>query len=133
MSLLEVPTSWAVDERGWSRKRAAFVLGVIAFVIGIPSALANGAVPWLTNLPVVGTDFLTFLFTLFGQYSLVIGALLISLFVGWVWGVQAAGEEVRENDGKFPLGRVWSFLIRFICPVAITAILLNLVWGLLGL
>ena len=133
VSLLEVPTSWAVDERGWSRKRAAFVLGVIAFVIGIPSALANGAVPWLTNLPVVGTDFLTFLFTLFGQYSLVIGALLISLFVGWVWGVQAAGEEVRENDGKFPLGRVWSFLIRFICPVAITAILLNLVWGLLGL
>ena len=132
VSLLEVPTSWAVDERGWSRKRAALMLGVIAFLLGIPSALANGAVPWLTNLPGVGTDFLTFLFTVFGQYSLVIGALLISLFVGWVWGVQGAGEEVRENDGKFPLGRLWAFLIRFICPIAITAILLNLVWGLVG-
>jgi len=132
VSLLEVPTSWAVDERGWSRKRAAVMLGVMAFLLGIPSALANGAVPWLTNLPGVGTDFLTFLFTLFGQYSLVIGALLISLFVGWVWGVQAAGEEVRENDGKFTLGRLWAFLIRFICPIAITAILLNLVWGLFG-
>ena len=132
VSLLEVPTSWAVDERGWSRKRAALLLGAIAFLLGIPSALANGAVPWLTALPGVGTDFLSFLFTLFGQYSLVIGALLISLFVGWVWGVQAAGEEVRENDGKFPLGRLWAFLIRFICPIAITAILLNLVWGLFG-
>ena len=132
VSLLEVPTSWAVDERGWSRKRAALLLGAIAFLLGIPSALANGAVPWLTTLPGVGTDFLSFLFTLFGQYSLVIGALLISLFVGWVWGVQAAGEEVRENDGKFPLGRLWAFLIRFICPIAITAILLNLVWGLFG-
>ncbi len=132
VSLLEVPTSWAVDERGWSRKRAALMLGVIAFLLGIPSALANGAVPWLTNLPGVGTDFLTFLFTLFGQYSLVIGALLISLFVGWVWGVRAAGEEVEVNDGKFPLGRLWAFLIRFICPIAITAILLNLVWGLIG-
>ena len=132
VSLLEVPTSWAVDERGWSRKRAAIMLGVIAFLLGIPSALANGAVPWLTNLPGVGTDFLTFLFTLFGQYSLVIGALLISLFVGWVWGVRAAGEEVEVNDGKFPLGRLWAFLIRFICPIAITAILLNLVWGLVG-
>ena len=132
VSLLEVPTSWAVDERGWSRKRAALMLGAIAFLLGIPSALANGAVPWLTNLPGIGTDFLTFLFTLFGQYSLVIGALLISLFVGWVWGVRAAGEEVEVNDGKFPLGRLWAFLIRFICPIAITAILLNLVWGLLG-
>ena len=132
VSLLEVPTSWAVDERGWSRKRAALMLGAIAFLLGIPSALANGAVPWLTNLPGIGTDFLTFLFTLFGQYSLVIGALLISLFVGWVWGVRAAGEEVEVNDGKFPLGRLWAFLIRFICPIAITAILLNLVWGLIG-
>lgn len=132
VSLLEVPTSWAVDERGWSRKRAALMLGSIAFLLGIPSALANGAVPWLTSLPGIGTDFLTFLFTLFGQYSLVIGALLISLFVGWVWGVRAAGEEVEVNDGKFPLGRLWAFLIRFICPIAITAILINLVWGLIG-
>lgn len=132
VSLLEVATSWAVDERKWSRKRAATTLGVIAFLVGIPSALANGAVPWLTELPGVGTDFLSFLFKMFGQYSLVIGALLISLFVGWVWGVRAAGEEVRENDGEFPLGRTWAFLIRFICPVAITAILLNLVWTLFG-
>lgn len=127
VSLLEVPTSWAVDERGWSRKRAALMLGSIAFLLGIPSALANGAVPWLTSLPGIGTDFLTFLFTLFGQYSLVIGALLISLFVGWVWGVKAAGEEVRENDGEFPLGRTWGFLIRFVAPSAIVAILVKMV------
>jgi NSS family neurotransmitter:Na+ symporter len=132
VSLLEVATTWAVDERKWSRKRAALMLGAAAFVLGVPSALANGAVPWLTNLPGIGTDFLSFLFRIFGQYSLVVGALLISLFVGWVWGVQAAGEEVRANDGEFPLGRVWSFLIRFLCPIAITAILINLVWGLFG-
>jgi len=130
VSLLEVATSWAVDERKWSRKRAALLLGGAAFLLGVPSALANGAVPWLTSLPGVGTDFLSFLFKIFGQYSLVVGALLISLFVGWVWGVQAAGEEVRENDGEFPLGRLWSVLIRFLCPIAITAILINLVWGL---
>jgi NSS family neurotransmitter:Na+ symporter len=132
VSLLEVPTSWAVDEKGWSRKKAALLLGGIAFLLGIPSALANGAVAWLTSVPGVGTDFLTFLFTLFGQYSLVIGALLISLFVGWVWGVSAAGDEVRENDGRFPLGGLWSFLVRFVCPIAIAAILFNLVWELVG-
>lgn len=126
VSLLEVVTSWAVDERGMSRRKAAISLGLVAFVIGIPSALANGAVSWLTNLPGIGMDFLSFMFMLFGQYSLVIGALLISLFVGWVWGVKAAGEEVRENDGEFPLGRTWGFLIRFVAPSAIVAILVKM-------
>ena len=96
-------------------------------MIGIPSALADVAVSWLTNLPGVGMDFLSCLFMLFGQYSLVIGALLISIFVGWVWGVKAAGEEVRENDGAFPLGRTWAFLIRFVAPTAIVAILVKMV------
>ena len=131
VSLLEVVTSWAVDERGMSRRTAAITLGLIAFLIGIPSALANGAVSWLTELPGVGMDFLSFLFMLFGQYSLVIGALLISLFVGWVWGVKAAGEEVRVNDGEFPLGRTWAFLIRFVAPSAIVAILVKMVVDLL--
>jgi NSS family neurotransmitter:Na+ symporter len=131
VSLLEVVTSWAVDERGMSRRKAAISLGALAFLLGIPSALANGAVPWLSNLPGIGIDFLSFLFLLFGQYSLVIGALLISLFVGWVWGVKAAGEEVRENDGEFPLGRTWAFLIRFVAPSAIVAILVKMVVDLL--
>ncbi len=131
VSLLEVVTSWAVDERGMSRRKAAISLGLVAFLVGIPSALANGAVSWLTNLPGVGMDFLSFLFMLFGQYSLVIGALLISLFVGWVWGVKAAGEEVRENDGEFPLGRTWAFLIRFVAPSAIVAILVKMVVDLI--
>ncbi|MCL7972693.1 MAG: sodium-dependent transporter [marine benthic group bacterium] len=131
VSLLEVVTSWAVDERGMSRRKAAISLGLIAFVIGVPSALANGAVSWLTEIPGIGMDFLSFLFMLFGQYSLVIGALLISLFVGWVWGVKAAGEEVRENDGEFPLGRTWAFLIRFVAPSAIVAILVKMLVDLL--
>lgn len=132
VSLLEVVVSWLTDERGVSRRRAAVLLGGIAFLIGIPSALANGAVDWLTVLPGMGMDFLTFTFIIFGQYSLVVGALLISLFVGWVWGVGNAGEEVRANDGRFPLEKAWTLLIRFVCPVAIVVLLVFLVWQQVG-
>jgi len=132
ISLLEVVTAYFVDERGWSRRKAAWAIGALAFVVGIPSALANGAVGWLTSLPGVGMDFLSFLFMLFGQYALVVGALLISLFVGWVWGARAAAEEVRSNDGRFSLEGTWSFLIRFLCPVAIAALLIYLMWQQLG-
>jgi NSS family neurotransmitter:Na+ symporter len=130
VSLLEVASAWLIDERQIPRKKAAFLIGGAAFVLGIPSALANGAVGWLSSLPGVGLDFLSFLFTIFGQYSLVIGALLISIFIAWVWGVEKAGEEVRENDGKFPLGRTWSFLIRYLAPLAIAALLVQLVLSL---
>ncbi len=131
ISLLEVVVAWFTDEHGVSRKKAAWGLGVLAFLIGIPSALGNGAVGWLSSLPGVGMDFLSLTFTVFGQYSLVIGALLISIFAGWVWGARAASDEVKADDGRFPLEFVWSFLIRFICPAAILGLLISLVWPLL--
>jgi NSS family neurotransmitter:Na+ symporter len=131
ISLLEVVVAWLTDEHGVSRKKAAWGLGGLAFLIGIPSALGNGAVAWLSSVPGVGMDFLSLVFALFGQYSLVIGALLISLFAGWVWGVRAASDEVKADDGRFPLEHVWSFLIRFVCPAAIIGLLVYLVWPLI--
>jgi NSS family neurotransmitter:Na+ symporter len=132
ISLLEVATAWMVDEKGVSRKKASIGIAAIAFLVGIPSALANGAVPWLSSLPGVGMDFLSLLFTVFGQYALVVGALLISVFVGWVWGVKNAADEVRSNDGKFSFDHTWSFLIRFLCPIAIAGLLIYLLWQQLG-
>lgn len=131
ISLLEVVVAWLTDERGVSRKKAAWGLGTLAFLIGIPSALGNGAVGWLSAIPGVGMDFLSLMFTAFGQYSLVVGALLISVFAGWVWGTRAAADEVKADDGKFPLEPVWSFLIRFVCPAAILGLLGSLLWPLL--
>lgn len=132
ISLLEVATAWLVDEKGISRKKASIGIAAIAFVVGIPSALANGAVSWLTVLPGIGMDFLSFLFAVFGQYALVVGALLISIFVGWVWGVENAAEEVRSNDGKFSFDHTWSFLIRFLAPIAIVSLLVFMLWQQLG-
>jgi NSS family neurotransmitter:Na+ symporter len=133
VSLLEVASAWLIDEKRMPRRNAAMLIAGVAFLLGIPSALANGAVPALSSLPGVGMDFLSFLFTVFGQYALVVGALLISLFIAWVWGVRAADEEVRANDGKFPLGGLWTFLIRYVAPLAIVLILVQLVAQLFGL
>ena len=125
ISLLEVGVAYMVDEKQMPRRKAAITLGAIAFVIGIPSALGNGAVSWLSNLPGVGMDFLSFLFTLFGNYSLLLGALLISIFTAWVWGLKNASVEVESNDGKFMLKRTWSVLIRYLVPIVLVAIIIN--------
>jgi SNF family Na+-dependent transporter len=78
--MLEVPVSYLVDEKGMSRNRAAWTVGAAAFVCGIPSALSNGAVPWLSEMRFVGaTGFLGIMDTIFGTAAILMIALLTSL------------------------------------------------------
>ncbi len=123
ISLLEVPVAYLVDEKGWSRRRAVLSMGLLAFLLGIPSALSQGAVGALTALPKLGLGFLDFMNALFGNYSLSVGSLLIALFVGYRWGVRNALSEIESEGNRFPLGGVWSVLVRFVCPVAVAVIL----------
>lgn len=126
IAMLEIPVSWLIDERGASRTKAAVGIGSLAFAVGIPSALSGGAVGFLSRLPGIGIDLLSLLFAVFGQYTLVIGALGVSLFVGWGWGSGEAAGEIAGASGRFPFARAWRLLIRFVCPVAIAAILISL-------
>ncbi len=127
ISLLEVPTSYVVDNRGTARKVAVWIVGLVVFLLGIPSALSQGAVPWLSK-PIVGDmEFLSLVDFLFGNISLAVGALFLSIFVGWVWGATNASEELAVGNPKFKRwAPLWSFLIRFVCPASIFIILLNL-------
>ena len=127
ISLLEVTVSYMVDEKKWRRKNAALFMAFIAFIIGIPSALSFGSVEWLTKLPGIGLGFLDFMNVLLGNYSLTIGALLISIFVGFKWGISAVQKEIEEHDNVFYFRKIWVFLIRFICPVAIFLIFVYIV------
>ena len=119
ISMLEVVVAFTIDEFGWSRRRAAIGAGSVIFLLGIPSALGNGAVPFFS-----GT--LDFANQYFGGMALVVGALLVSLFVGWKWGVGNAVEELERGRGTFRFGKAWGFLIRFVCPLAILMILFQI-------
>jgi NSS family neurotransmitter:Na+ symporter len=123
ISLLEVPVSYLVDEKGWSRRKAVAITGTFTFVLGIPSALSQGGLGIFSKLPAVGMGFLDFMNALFGNYSLSIGAFLISVFVGYKWGVSAAITEVQAEGNRFPLSTSWGSLLRFICPIAIFVVL----------
>lgn len=135
VSLLEVVVSYFVDEKSWSRKRAVWVIGGITFLIGIPSALSAGAAAPLTDMTwLVGeggflgmTDYLSIMDAIWGNLSLAFGALLISIFVGWIWGARNAAAEMHEGSNLTPTGeKVWSFFIKFVCPIFIFYVLLNI-------
>jgi NSS family neurotransmitter:Na+ symporter len=123
ISLLEVPVAYLVDEKKWHRRKAVLWMASAAFIIGIPSAISFGASSWLSNLPALKMGFLDLMNALFGNYSLTIGSFLIAIFAGYRWGVKAVQNEIEQEGNVFRLKMVWSFLIRFICPIAIIIIL----------
>ncbi len=129
VSLLEVVTAYLVDERGWTRRRAVLALGAVTFLLGVPSALDfAGHRPW-TDLAALGQrGFLSIMDYLWGNLSLAVGSLLLSVFVAWVWGVRRAAAEVASSSPVFArLAGAWSLMVRWVCPLAILAILLTLI------
>lgn len=125
ISLLEVCVAYLTDEKGWTRKMACCLVGVVSFVLGIPAALSTGASTFLSRLPLVHMGFLDLMDTIFGNVALTLGALLLCLFVGWRWLPEDALTGTMEGSAYPRLAHVWLFLIRYLCPLAIGAILLQ--------
>jgi NSS family neurotransmitter:Na+ symporter len=64
---------------------------------------------------------------LFGEFSLSFGALMLCIFIGWVWGVEKAGNELLQGSASFAKSqKLWAFMIRYFIPLVIFLILLNL-------
>jgi NSS family neurotransmitter:Na+ symporter len=123
ISLLEVPVAHLIDAYGWTRRNAVIMLTGLTALLAIPSALSNGASPFLSALPVVGMSFLNLMATVWNQFALPIGGFLIAIFVGYVWRVDRALDELRADGAPFPLAGLWGALIRYVCPVAILLII----------
>lgn len=128
VSLLEVPVAFLVDQKQWTRKKSVLVVSALVFVLGVPSALSQGYIPALAQLNVFGQqDFLSLMSFLFSDLSLPLGGMLICIFVAWVWGSRNALEEIKigTTERTISLLGIWQFLIRYVCPVVIAVILLN--------
>ena len=125
ISMLEVPTAYLVDERKWSRKRAAIGIGIIAFFLGIPSALSNGAVGFLTKFKLMAKMDL-----IFGNIGLAVGGFLICIFLAYSWKMANALKEIGQGNSNFWLRPFWIFCIRFVAPLAVLVVLAFIILGI---
>jgi SNF family Na+-dependent transporter len=75
----------------------------------------------------LGVDFLTLQSIIWGNYSLSIGALGLCIFVGWKWGIPAALASLEASGDKLRGHGLWSVLVRFVCPLAVLAILVYII------
>jgi NSS family neurotransmitter:Na+ symporter len=131
ISLLEVPTAHLIDSHGWPRRKAVLALTVATFVLAIPSALSQGATPFFSALPGFGMGFLDLMAIMWNDFALPIGGFLLAIYVGHVWRTDRALDELNEG-GRMPAAALWSFLIRWVCPVAIAIIIFFTARGLIS-
>jgi NSS family neurotransmitter:Na+ symporter len=132
ISLLEVQVAFLVDEHKVSRKTIVWPAALFTFIIGLPSALSAGASSFFTDFGLIPSrlsdpDFLSQMSFAFGTFSLAFGALMLSIFVGWVWGVDKATEEIMLGSPFFAkIQVIWRPMIRFFIPLVIFILLLNI-------
>ncbi len=110
ISLLEVITAYFSDEHNMPRHLGAAMFGFICFLTGIGVTYSSGYFDFLDKLA--------------SNYLLPLGAVSISLFVGW-----RLNKEIIKSDfeGTFyaKTFNVWLWCIRIISPVLVIIVFLN--------
>jgi len=132
MSLLEVVTSYVIDEHGIERHKATVMCGSAVFVFTIFAALSFSDVPFLSTLAVFEgkTGWFETADHFVSNWMLPTGGLAITIAVGWfMTREQSESELVDETTpGWFSYG-VWRFFIRYVAPVAVAAIVIAVLRG----
>ena len=129
IALTESAVSTFQDEFGWGRKKATFILGGIMLVLGSLSALGYGP---LACVKIIGMQFLDFFDFLTNSVMMPIAAFAICILVSKVIGLNKIEEEVLNGEGKFRRKKIFNFMIKYLCPIFATIILLSSIANAFG-
>ena len=124
VALLEVPTSWTIERFRLSRLSSVLLVGLGAAVLGILSALSfNELADFrpLSFIPIFAeANFFDALDGVTAKLFMPIGAILTCVFVGWIADQKLIDSENGLSGG---LHLFWRFLVRYLCPLSLVAIL----------
>jgi len=118
ISLLEPVVSFAMETFKIRRHSATLWSTLAIWLIGVGSALSNGASDLFTRL-----DVMTRFDYLASNWTLPVGGMLISIFCGFVLTKDEKLGELSERGKKiYP---VWNFVIRYVSLVLVLIVILN--------
>ena len=124
ISLIEPAVAWLVENHGMTRVMASAWAGLITWVVGLGTVFsfnlwAEGKLFGLTFFDLL--DFAT------ANIILPLGGLFIALFATWTLSRRVTMDELGLQGAGYQL---WYFLTRYVAPLAVIVIFLN-VTGLL--
>ncbi len=129
IALTESAVSTVEDEIGWGRKKATVIIGLIMIILGTLSCLGYGP---LAFVKIIGMQFLDFFDFLTNSVMMPIAALMTSLFVTKVVGIDRMEEEIRYGESKFRRKKIFVVMIKYLCPIFAIIILASSVANAFG-
>lgn len=126
---LDTLVAFLTEEFHLSRARAAIGLSAPMALLSAGYSLSQSAgrginLPWFdfkNGLQMLPMNAVMEKFT--DNLMIPLGALCFCLFVGWVWGTKAAGQEIAGGHGLRRMQKPWAFAVRFLAPLVIVVIL----------
>ncbi|MCY4040592.1 MAG: sodium-dependent transporter [Gammaproteobacteria bacterium] len=126
ISILEPAVAWIRSRFGLTRIQACAVTALTAFLIGLLSVVSFNVgadhMPEFVRTHLASPTYFDFFDNLTSNFLMPVGAILMSIFVGWRLDRAHLSGELAIKDGN--LMRVWLLLLRYIVPLAILGILL---------
>ena len=123
ISLHEVATAYVLEEFHMTRKKAALIVSLGVFFLGIFSSLSFGVMKGFT---VGGLAFFDALDYLTAKIMLPLGGMLTCIFVGTRVDKKVLKAELtNEGTLKFRLFGAYVFFMKYVAPIAIGIVFLN--------
>ncbi|MCW8854747.1 MAG: sodium-dependent transporter [Gammaproteobacteria bacterium] len=121
ISLIEPAVAWLVENKGVNRIYASVWIGIATWGMGIGTVLSFNIwsdVKWFDKTFFDLLDYLT------ANIMLPLGGLFIAVFAGWLMREQSSRDELETTEKGYAL---WQFLVRYISPVAVMIVFLNVI------
>ena len=130
IALTESAVSTFEDEFKWSRKFGTNVMAVIMVVLGSLSSLGNGP---LANVKIIGMQFLDFFDFLTNSVMMPIAAFATCILITKFMTVERLEAEVEQENHPFKRKAIFSFMIKFLCPLFVVIILISAILNVFGI
>ncbi|MEY9972007.1 NSS family neurotransmitter:Na+ symporter [Lysinibacillus sp. RC46] len=125
ISMLEISVASLTKKGKGNRENMALMVGVLIFVVGIPSALSYGV---LSDVQLFGKTIFDLADFTVSNILMPLGVLLVAIFVPFKMKKEVLMQELGVSKNKgYKLFVLWLFLLRFIAPIAIIIVFLNVI------
>lgn len=123
-SMLEIIVASFVKENDEKRKKYSVIIGLLIFVVGVPSALSYSL---LSDVSIFSKSIFDAADYLVSNILMPLGVLLISIFVSWKLDKSMLRTELLSHS-RFGANafRVWFFIMRYVIPIVIIIVFLNI-------
>ena len=132
ISLLEVVTSYVIDEHGVSRNKATVGAGAAIFVFTIFAALSFTGTPFLSSLEIFEgkVGWFSNADHFVSNWMLPTGGFFVTVAAGWMMTRSTTESQLMDgNEPRWFHYGAWRFFIRWVAPLAVAAIIIAVISG----